>query len=89
MPTLPDGIEDTAVDAALLVGALREVVRVVQRREKISDSPDIISLCREIRLLCTEQIATHGDRRGAWEAMKADLISAFRIEVVGVSDKPF
>lgn len=86
---LPAGVEPRPLDAALLVASLREVYRVVKRREAISDSPEVLMLCRELRHLVEQEIQTVGDRKAAWEALKSDLLSAFRVEVIGVSDSPW
>lgn len=86
---LPEGIEPTSLDAALLVGSLREIYRVVRRREQISDAPEVLALCRELRLLVEQEISGVAGKRAAWEVLKKDLLADFRIAVVGISDSPW
>ena len=75
-PPLLSGIRPTVLDAAVLVGSLREVYRFVQHREKASNDADVRTLCREIRLLVEGEIESAGGKRAAWDALKKDLSSA-------------
>ena len=76
MPELPPGIEPTELDAALLVAALRDVYRATQRAERTSASPEVRTVCQQLRELIEQQIDGVAHRRAAWDALKTDLTAA-------------
>lgn len=75
--SLPDGIEPTPLDAAILVYSLREIWRLAHRRQLATVSDEVRTLCRELELLIEQQIEEVGGTREAWRALKRDLVSEF------------